>query len=344
MQPRTGSRPKPGRSRLSRQAAPKTWADAVRVFLDHHRTRRRSELTLKWYRADLDQFAAWYEESRGEEPSLTAIDAEALLDFQEHMAGKVIEGKDGATGKVLKRKPKPATINRRLSAVKSLIAWAVRNGSREEVADPPPNLAMPPRVIKSLDPARQRKLLKEIERRNDHRARAVVLILLHTGMRVAELCSLTWSGVDLTRGKSAVTIAGKGGKVRVVELSREGRAAFVDLRQRIEKDHGKGHVGPLEPVLVSARRDAEGGTQRLGTQGVQKMLRPYAALLGLEKLTPHMLRHTFATNHTLAGDPLPLIQFWMGHSRLETTAIYTQVGPEERRKAMDKFKLPEPDD
>ena len=71
-----------------------------------------------------------------------------------------------------------------------------RNGEQataRRCLDPPPNLALPPRVIKSLDPARQRKLLKEIERRNDHRARAVVLILLHTGMRVAELCALTWA-------------------------------------------------------------------------------------------------------------------------------------------------------
>src|SRR3954451_18077919 len=109
MRPRPRAEPKPGRSRI---AAPRTWADAVRVFLDHHRTRRRSELTLRWYRADLDRFAAWYKESRGEEPSLTAIDAEALLDFQEHLAGKVSEGKGGAAGKKPKRKSKPATINR----------------------------------------------------------------------------------------------------------------------------------------------------------------------------------------------------------------------------------------
>src|SRR4051812_34205104 len=146
---RTGSRPAAGRSRI---AAPKSWADAVRAFLDHHRTRRRSELTLRWYRADLDQFAAWFKESRGEEPSYRAIDAEALLDFQEHLAGKLIEARDPATKKKVKsRKPKPATINRRLSAVKSLISWAVRNGFRDEVPDPPPNLALPPRVIKSLD-------------------------------------------------------------------------------------------------------------------------------------------------------------------------------------------------
>src|SRR4051794_13427967 len=151
---RTRSQPKAGRSRI---APPKTWADTVTRFIDHHRTRRRSELTLKWYRADLDLFAAWSRESRGEDPSLAAIDAEALLDFQDHLKGRAIEATDPATGKkVTRRKPKPATINRRLSAVKSLISWGVRNGLREALLDPPPNLAMPPRTIKGLDPARQR--------------------------------------------------------------------------------------------------------------------------------------------------------------------------------------------
>src|SRR3954447_24111030 len=116
MPPRARTRPAPGRSRV---APPRTWAEAVTRFIDHHRTRRRSELTLKWYRADLDLFAAWHREARGGEPALDALDAEALLDFQEDLKGRVIGAKDPATGKVVKaRKPKPATINRRVSALK----------------------------------------------------------------------------------------------------------------------------------------------------------------------------------------------------------------------------------
>jgi integrase/recombinase XerC len=339
MRPRTRSEPRPGRAKTT---APKEWPDAVRAFLDHHRLRRRSELTLRWYQADLDQFAAWYRKARGCEPGYRDIDAEDMLDFQEHLAGKVIKVKDGRTGKMVPaREPKPATVNRRLSAVKSLIAWAVRNRYREEVLDAPPNVKQEPRAIKSLDAAQQAKLLKEIGRRGDRRARAVVLILIHTGLRVREFCGLSWIKVDLTRGRSAVTIEGKGGKIRTVELSRDGRTAFLDLRKRIADDHGPDHLGPLDPVLVSARRDAAGGPVPLGTQGLQKMLAPYAAVLGLKKLTPHMLRHTFATNHMRDGTPLPVIQYWMGHSRLETTGIYMQSGPEERRRAMDRFQLPE---
>src|SRR3954452_24919417 len=86
-------------ARTARQgiAPPKTWPDAVTRFIDHHRTRRRSELTLRWYRADLDQFTAWHRESRGGEPDYRAIDAETLLDFQEHLAGKLIETRDRKT-------------------------------------------------------------------------------------------------------------------------------------------------------------------------------------------------------------------------------------------------------
>src|SRR4051794_9331749 len=134
------------RTARPRIAPPRTWPDAVTRFIDHHRTRRRSELTLRWYRADLDLFTAWHRESRGQEPDYRAIDAEVMLDFQEHLAGKVIGARGPAKGKAVKaRKPKPATINRRVSALKSLISWAVRNGFREEVLDAPSNLAMPPR-------------------------------------------------------------------------------------------------------------------------------------------------------------------------------------------------------
>src|SRR3954454_23033548 len=109
MGPRKRGGPRPGRSR---PAPPRTRSDAVGRFIDHHRTRRRSELTLRWYRADLDLFAAWHRKARGEDPSLPAIDSEALLDFQDHPKGRVIEATDPTTGKKVKaRKPKPATIN-----------------------------------------------------------------------------------------------------------------------------------------------------------------------------------------------------------------------------------------
>src|SRR3954464_8255738 len=78
VKPKTRTRPAAGRSRIG---APRSWADAVRAFLDHHRTRRRSELTLRWYRADLDRFTGWYRESRGQEPDYRSIDAATLLDF-----------------------------------------------------------------------------------------------------------------------------------------------------------------------------------------------------------------------------------------------------------------------
>src|SRR4051812_28093802 len=107
MGPKTGADAKPSKTKTS---PPKTWEDAVSRFINHHRTRRRSELTLRWYQNDLDAFAGWHREARGEAPSLAAIDAECMLDFQDHLKGRVIETKDPTSRKVLGRKPKPATI------------------------------------------------------------------------------------------------------------------------------------------------------------------------------------------------------------------------------------------
>src|SRR3954449_8348483 len=100
MRPGTGNRPKAspkaGRPRI---APPKTWEDTVTRFIDSHRTRRRSELTLRWYSADLAVFAAWYRTARGEDPALGAIDAEALLDFMDHLKSRAIESTDPKTGR-----------------------------------------------------------------------------------------------------------------------------------------------------------------------------------------------------------------------------------------------------
>src|SRR3954449_4030639 len=100
MRPGTGNRPKAGpKAGRPRVAPPKTWEDTVTRFIDSHRTRRRSELTLRWYAADLALFAAWHRAARGEDPSLGAIDAEALLDFLDHLRDRGVETKGQATGR-----------------------------------------------------------------------------------------------------------------------------------------------------------------------------------------------------------------------------------------------------
>ena len=130
-----------------------------------------------------------------------------------------------------------------------------------------------------------------------------------------------------------MTIAGKGGKARTVELS-PGRAGGVPGPQEADREGPR--PGSRRAARPGARVGAAGRGGRAACRWAPRASRRCSGRTprssGVEKLTPHMLRHTFATNHTLAGDPLTLVQYWMGHSRLETTAIYTQVGPEERRQ------------
>src|SRR3954471_19912712 len=85
-----------GRTARGRIAPPRSWDDTVTRFIDHHRTRRRSELTLRWYAADLAAFAAWHREARGADPSLESIDAEGLLNFRDHLEARTIEAGGGA--------------------------------------------------------------------------------------------------------------------------------------------------------------------------------------------------------------------------------------------------------
>jgi integrase/recombinase XerC len=326
--------PSPKPKRKSRPAAesPEAWDKTVNRFTSHLRTKGASDYTLEYYGADLVRFRAWFRENRkGEElipRNITSVD---LRDFQDHLASSKI-AKGPRTGDLVK----PATVNRTISALKSFLDWSVRMGLSEPLVDPPENLSLGERPIKSLDERQQKSLLRALERNGDTKAMAIVQVLIHTGLRVAELCSLTWGDVDTTRGSAMVYVrAGKGRKPREEELDSTARKYFKVLRDLITHELGPGHGGRGDPVLISQRPKGEG--RPLGIQGVQKLLAPYAAAAGVKTLTPHMLRHTFATNHVRAKTPGTAIQEWMGHSRYETTAKYMKLGPQDRRRAMEQF-------
>src|SRR4051794_5954166 len=108
MRPRTRGEARPARQRT---APPKTCDDTINRFLNHHRTRRRSDLTIRGYQNDFAAFAKWFEDYRREGSSLNAIDAEVMLDFQEHLASRLIATRDPATEKVTTGRPKAATVN-----------------------------------------------------------------------------------------------------------------------------------------------------------------------------------------------------------------------------------------
>ncbi len=157
---------------------------------------------------------------------------------------------------------------------------------------------------KEKDPDKQRKLLRD---------RAILELLFSTGLRVSELCALN-SDIDLSRDE--LSVRGKGDKVRVVFLSERAKKAVAEYL-KVRND--------LEEALFVEGRSAK-KLHRIGSRDVQLKLKAYAARAGItSKVTPHVLRHVFATDLLENGADLRSVQALLGHANIQTTQVYTHV-------------------
>jgi len=184
----------------------------------------------------------------------------------------------------------------------------------------PPKRGEP--IPKYLSEAEMAELLKSCE--EDSRDFAMVLTLGYTGMRVGELCGLNVEDVDFSDGVITVKY-GKGDKQRIVLIEEKTGTAlrkYLDKRKAVE--------GPL---FLSSRRN------RIKPRAVQRIVCKYAKKAGIiKKVTPHVLRHTFATTLLRRGADIRIIQQLLGHASVATTQIYTHVDDRMLRDAYKKAK------
>ncbi len=211
----------------------------------------------------------------------------------------------------------------------NLVVQALRSYFRFEGAEEEAEKLKPPKVPRSLPKAltreEVRKLLSVIPptRRRD---RLIVLLLYGAGLRVSELCNLKKRDVDLENGLIIVR-GGKGAKDRVVPIPGF-LSAEIESYLQTRSDSS-------EYLLVEERRKDK---DRLSPKTVWYLLRKYGERAGVE-VTPHRLRHSFATHMLESGVDIRAIQELLGHSNLSTTQIYTKVTVEHLRKAQEKAKL-----
>jgi integrase/recombinase XerD len=159
------------------------------------------------------------------------------------------------------------------------------------------------------------------------RDRAMLEVLYASGLRVSELIQLRPGDINLDDGY--VICQGKGGKERVVPL---GKTAAALTRRYIEEARPRLQKKPAEAVFLTRLGDP------FTRQGVWKMLRGYARKAGLEaRISPHTLRHSFATHLLERGADLRSVQLMLGHSQITTTQIYTHVSRERLRQVYEKF-------
>lgn len=262
--------------------------------------------TLKSYRIDLDDCAAFLAARRL--GTLAGADARVL---RAYLAGLAERG--------LAR----TSIARRLAAIRSFYQFLVRRG---RARTNPARDVHTPRLPKGLPghlPIDESEALLRAEvppTRAGARDRAVIEVLYATGIRVSELAGLNVEDVDLRDG--AVRVLGKGGKERIVPM---GRKAIEALRAYLAT-----RTRPAGPLLLNER----GG--RLTVRSLHRVVRRRARAAGLHRrVSPHTLRHTFATHLLDAGADLRLIQELLGHSRLGTTQKYTHVSTDRLMKVYD---------
>ncbi len=166
------------------------------------------------------------------------------------------------------------------------------------------------------------------------RDRAILELLFSTGLRVSELCALD-SDLDLARDE--LSVRGKGDKVRVVFLSSEAKdavRAYLKARKDMEQAL---FVSILPPTTASGEATKRTPT-RLTPRAIQLMIKTYAAKAGItKKVTPHVMRHSFATDLLNNGADLRSVQALLGHASITTTQIYTHVTDAHLRDVHKKF-------
>jgi len=166
----------------------------------------------------------------------------------------------------------------------------------------------------------------------DLRDRAILETLFSTGLRVSELCSLSREEIDLKRGEFSVR--GKGGKIRMVFLSEPAKAAIASyLEKRPDADEA------LFIHIPRGEHFEKYGNLRLTPRSVQRIIKKYAVAAGIvgKKVTPHSLRHSFATDLLRNGADIRSVQALLGHSSVTTTQIYTHVTDKQLREVHQKF-------
>lgn len=285
--------------------------EEIAAFIRYLDTERNvSPHTRDAYRSDLEQFREFVQRERGDAAPAGAVDH---ILIRRYLA-------------LLHTDHKKSSIGRKLAAIRALFKYLLRKGA---VAKNPAELVATPKKEKRLPfHLTIDEITALVEAPNGVellalRDRAILETLYSCGIRVSELTGLDIASVDLEEG--LVRVLGKGSKERIVPLgSHASRAIAAYLAAR-------GNQPAATPLLLNAR----GG--RLTSRSVARIVDKYMVRLAtVKKVSPHTLRHTFATHLLEGGADLRAIQELLGHASLSTTQKYTHVSIDRLMEMYDK--------
>ena len=308
----------------------------VECFLESLATEKGySSNTLSAYRRDLAEFRRYLKrqiaresfsgDSESRDPETKSQDEEAVsIEAVDVLA---LRGYLGA----LHKKNKKSTAARKLSAIRSFTKYLVKRGILEN--NPAESVATPKKektIPTYLTVDEMFRLLDSIEMDGipGLRNRAIYETLYSTGVRVSELAGLDVSDLDFDSG--LVRVFGKGNKERVVPVGKKALSAIRNYRERLEAEKGVAFEGD-SPLFLN-KDDG-----RLTTRSIGRILDQIVRKCELQTpISPHALRHTFATHMLDAGADLRVVQELLGHESLSTTQKYTHVSMDKLMEIYDK--------
>lgn len=284
--------------------------ETLSAFLRTLSGANKSAATITAYRTDLQQFVRFLAETNCLVASPTDVTRADVAEFLAHLAEQGISGNTRA---------------RKLASIREYFRFL----ESESLVDKNPTLGVqtPKKERGSRTALRLDEYTKLLSLAGANpRDYAILQVFLQTGIRVSELCALTRADIDFERRTIHVG-NGKGQKARTIELEKKGIQAIKSyLAVRPESLH--------DELFLNYQG------QPLSERGVRKMVAKYLKASGItKKISPHSLRHTFATYKAERGVSPYVLREWLGHARLDTTQIYVHMARENSKKAMEATSL-----
>ena len=299
--------------------------EAVTRFLEHAEIgKNQSRRTIENYRHYLRRFVAFV----GENLNPKELTLQQIQQFRLYL--NRLSDKNG--DRLLQIK----TQNYHMIALRAFLKYLIKNDIETLAPEKIDLSKIPERTVEYIDRTELERLFESVKTDNirGFRDKTILEVLYSTGLRVSELTALNRNQIDL--GRREFMIRGKGRKTRLVFLSP--RACEV-LREYLKMRDDN-----FEPLFLNYRRYSTknditlGEKRRLSSVMVENIVRSYARKAGIiKKVTPHVLRHSFATELLINGADIRSVQEMLGHASITTTQIYTHLTNKRLREVHDMF-------
>lgn len=303
--------------------------ELIQDFLEYCEIERgHSELTIRNYEHYLERFYEFLAKGKSRKVTPKNITPDKLRAYRLYL--NRLDGNDG-------EQMKKITQNYHLIAIRAFLKYLSKRDIESLAPEKIELIDAKRKQIGFLDAREIEALLAAPRKFNQKpeivkRDEAILETLFSTGLRVGELCKLNRNQINLTRGEFAVR--GKGEKDRVVFLSDSAKGAIsAYLKERADS------YAPLFIHFGGTKEEAgEGEFMRLTPRSMQRIIQKYAAQAGIvKKVTPHMLRHSFATDLLINGADIRSVQAMLGHSSITTTQMYTHVTDQQLKEVHKAF-------